>query len=260
MSHMVCGVTRYSLARELPVYPLLSFDRIAFTDRVVNLAAGLFSPVRGCFFIISRIFSACVPKNKWFVFMHAGLSHVWQTSNVDSISNPIKSAADTLCANKSLWCMPIVPYPVLIFAPVQHKHPLRLLLTALRMISSFNCRILNALRRVLFLDKLITFRIPTNSVRHLHYQCNALHYSFHWAWFREFCIQLNIAMILIVIVVLIVSSPLYGQSSILGTGIIGQYSPFRESLCRRTGDSTKRIPQGSWCPATTICGSCEFSP
>lgn len=89
------------------------------------LAKWWFSPFgmwRRSFSCMSRMFSACVPKNKWSGLMHFGLSHLCKTFIPSGISDR-NAIQETRCAHRDLPLWEILVYPFLSMLVVRFQQP-----------------------------------------------------------------------------------------------------------------------------------------
>lgn len=98
--------------------PVRLSTNIFSTFSGVNLDQGARDPRTSRLFAsISAVLSRIVPRNKWSGLTHAGMSHLWQTTNPNGIS-PLCSIHENRCALCSFFLdMRKRPWPKSDFAP-----------------------------------------------------------------------------------------------------------------------------------------------
>jgi hypothetical protein len=102
---LICpSVTPYRIARLTPLPRVFGVFLISITASLLSLALACFSPRLSKarpFFLMSRIFSDCVPRNKWSGFTQSRMSHVCKT-HIPSGIGPRNAIQETRCALTAL--------------------------------------------------------------------------------------------------------------------------------------------------------------
>ena len=108
--------------------PFWCCSRICLIFSGFNFANGCFSPIAPRpFSSLSFVLPAFVVINKWFGFIHSGLSHLCATTSEGNFKALMARCAISLCALQSTLFTFILPYPSLSTEPPQFQHPFSLI-------------------------------------------------------------------------------------------------------------------------------------